>query len=193
MSTFPSPLRFPMRSIQYMYLTPSSGRGQRRTYVNPVPLRPLFPFAYPFCLKSLLTPVTSPPAVPLGPRVPTTVCVATSRLGQHRTSGSRRALSHSHSPSPPNPTPSRVLGSLERRPGFILHFNLPFLELTRGPFGLRFAITPSGSRTYTIFHPDRCTYIGVFVQSTSVLSLGRPLPLTDTAFRHTPGPNPRPR
>jgi hypothetical protein len=45
--------------------------------------------------------------------------ITTPRPSQHRTSGSRRAFSHSH-------TPSRVLGGLERCLGFILHFNLPF-------------------------------------------------------------------
>ena len=119
---------FPPLSVSlcaaYMYLTPSFGLGQRGTYVNPVPLRRLFSFARSFCLKSLLTPVTSPPhavgATGAHHGLPSPRLVSVSIVQTARAEPFRIHIC----PPLPNPTPSRVLGSLKRRLIFILHFNL---------------------------------------------------------------------
>jgi hypothetical protein len=96
-STFPSPLRFPLCSVHVFnpLIRPRPERDQCESSPASFPL----PVRMPFYLKSLLTPVMSPPGMPMKPQVYITVCIATSRLSRYHTSGSHRALSHSHTSS----------------------------------------------------------------------------------------------
>ena len=140
--------------------------------VKSVPLRPLFPFASPFCFKSLLTPVTSPPAVPL--KCPSGFAspplVSASIASQAARAEPSRIRTH-----PPLPILLHRAFSDPWNVALVLSFILTFLflKLTRGLSGLQFHHRPSGSRTYT----GSLHLHGGFVQSMFVLSLERPLPL----------------
>ena len=154
----------------------------------PLPVRVSF---LPPQVKSPLILVTSLDGMSLEPRVfirsalPRIVSVSILQ-------GARAEPPHSH-------PPLRIRSYSIARPPWHVALGLPliltflFLELTRGHFGLHFTTTPSGFRTYTTFHRDCCTNIGVLSIQGSFYQLNGRCLMTDTAFRHTPGLNLRPR